>query len=114
MDRWYPDNIKAGSIDDYLTDLSDPAYTSGHIRGLQQLFAGRDRKLLKFAEFGVWKGATTGQLARFLNSEGELHLFDYEDTVVELKKSWLRQNIQTLRHGVVRTAILTRTIGACG
>jgi hypothetical protein len=86
MDRWYPDNIKAGSIDDYLTDLSDPAYTSGHIRGLQQLFAGRDRKLLKFAEFGVWKGATTGQLARFLNSEGELHLFDYEDTVVELKK----------------------------
>src|SRR6516165_870728 len=66
MDRWYPDRIMAGSIDDYLPRLSDPAYTTGLIQALGQLFAGRDRRLLKFAEFGVWKGATTGQLARFL------------------------------------------------
>ncbi len=85
MDRWYPDNIRAGSIDDYLVQLSDPDYTTGYIQGLQQLFQGRDRSLLKFAEFGVWKGATTGQLARFLDNAGELHLFDYQDTVVELK-----------------------------
>jgi hypothetical protein len=85
MDRWYPDRIMAGSIDDYLPRLSDPAYTTGLIQALGQLFAGRDRRLLKFAEFGVWKGATTGQLARFLDNQGELHLFDYDDTVAELK-----------------------------
>ena len=86
MDRWYPDRIMAGSIDDYLPRLSDPAYTTGLIQALGQLFAGRDRRLLKFAEFGVWKGATTGQLARFLDNRGELHLFDYDDTVAELKE----------------------------
>ena len=86
MDRWYPNRIVAGSIDDYLPRLSDPAYTTGLIQALGQLFAGRDRRLLKFAEFGVWKGATTGQLARFLDNKGELHLFDYDDTVGELKE----------------------------
>ena len=29
---------------------------------------------------------TTGQLARFLNNQGQLHLFDYSDTVSDLKK----------------------------
>jgi hypothetical protein len=85
MNRWYPDRIMAGSIDDYLPRLSDPAYTTGLIQALGQLFAGCDRRLLKFAEFGVWKGATTGQLARFLDNQGELHLFDYADTVAELQ-----------------------------
>ncbi len=86
MDRWYPDRIIAGSIDDYLPRLSNPAYTTGLIQVLGQLFAGRDRRLLRFAEFGVWQGATTGQLARFLDNKGELHLFDYDDTVAELKE----------------------------
>jgi len=85
MDRWYPDKIMAGSIDDMLPWLSDPACTSSLIRRLGQLFAGSDRNLLRFAEFGVWKGATSGQLAKFLDNQGELHLFDYEDTVSELK-----------------------------
>jgi hypothetical protein len=86
VDRWYPNRIMAGSIDDYLPRLSDPAYTTGLIQALGQLFAGRDRRLLRFAEFGVWKGATTGQLARFLDNEGELHLFNYDDTVAALKE----------------------------
>jgi hypothetical protein len=67
MDRWYPDRIMAGSIDNYMQSLAGPAYTSGLIQVLGQLFAGRDRNHLKFAEFGVWKGATTGQLAKFLD-----------------------------------------------
>ena len=92
MDRWYPDKIVAGSIDDYLSILRDPACTSGLIEGLGQLFAGVDRSQLKFAEFGVWKGATTGQLARFLDNKGELHLFDYEDTVAELKDKLVKAN----------------------
>lgn len=47
MDRWYPDRIIAGSIDDYLPRLSNPAYTTGLIQVLGQLFAGRDRRLLR-------------------------------------------------------------------
>jgi hypothetical protein len=96
MDRWYPDRIMAGSIDNYMQSLAGPAYTSGLIQVLGQLFAGRDRNHLKFAEFGVWKGATTGQLAKFLDNEGELHLFDYEDTVAELKVKLERINFTNI------------------
>ncbi len=86
MERWYPDRIVAGNIDDYLSCLADPAYDSSLIQILGQLFPNKDRSRLIFAEFGVWKGATTGQLARFLNNQGQLHLFDYSDTVSDLKK----------------------------
>jgi hypothetical protein len=96
MERWYPDKIVAGSIDDYLPILSDPACTSGLIEGLGQLFADVDRSQLKFAEFGVWKGATTGQLARFLGNKGELHLFDYEDTVCQLKDKLVKANFTNI------------------
>jgi Methyltransferase domain len=96
MDRWYPNKIMAGSIDDYLPRLSDPACTSSLIQRLEQLFAGSDRHLLKFAEFGVWKGATTGQLAKFLDHKGELHLFDYEDTVTELKNKLAGANFTNI------------------
>ena len=70
--------------------------TSGLIEGLGQLFADVDRSQLKFAEFGVWKGATTGQLARFLGNKGELHLFDYEDTVCELKDKLVKANFTNI------------------
>ena len=86
MERWYPDRIVAGNIDDYLSCLPDPAYDSSLIQILGQLFPDHDRSRLVFAEFGVWKGATTGQLARFLNNQGQLHLFDYSDTVTDLKR----------------------------
>jgi hypothetical protein len=85
MDRWYPDKIFAANIDDYLPRISDPAFTSPLIQTLERLFAGIDRKVLKFAEFGVWKGATPGQFAKFLSNNGELHIFDYEDNVSNLK-----------------------------
>lgn len=96
MYRWYPDKIMAGSIDDYILRLSDPAFTSGLIQGLGRLFVGVDRSRLKFAEFGVWKGATTGQLAKFLDNKGELHLFDYEDTVSELKNKLVKANFSNV------------------
>nr|WP_294500896.1 class I SAM-dependent methyltransferase [uncultured Rhodopila sp.] len=84
MDRWYPDKIFASSVDDYLPRLPEASFTTPLIAGLGRLFSGVDRDLLKFAEFGVWKGGTSGQLAKFLNNKGELHLFDYHDTVAEL------------------------------
>ena len=83
MDRWYPEKIRANSLDD-LPDLSDPKFVTPLTRALDRMFLGVDRNLLKFAEFGVWKGGTSGQLARFLNNNGELHLFDYHDTVSNL------------------------------
>lgn len=36
------------------------------------------------AEFGIYKGYTSIEFARFLNGRGELHLFDYEDRVKEV------------------------------
>jgi len=36
------------------------------------------------AEIGIYHGATTFQLAEFLNNEGELHLFDFEDRVEQV------------------------------
>jgi SAM-dependent methyltransferase len=36
------------------------------------------------AEIGVGVGATTAELAKLLNNRGELHLFDFEDTLSEL------------------------------
>jgi predicted O-methyltransferase YrrM len=33
------------------------------------------------AELGVYRGHTSGEIARWLNGEGELHLFDFEKTV---------------------------------
>jgi hypothetical protein len=90
MNRWYPDTIVAGSIDQYLPQLADPACTTGLIKALERLFAGADRSLLNFAEIGVWQGATTGQLAKFLGNRGTLHIFDYEDTVSALRGKLLK------------------------
>lgn len=36
------------------------------------------------AEVGIYKGHTSLELAKYLNGEGELHLFDYEDRVTEV------------------------------
>ena len=36
------------------------------------------------AEIGVYMGATSTEFAKFLNGRGELHLFDFEDNVLEV------------------------------
>lgn len=46
MERWYPDRIVAGNIDDYLSCLADPAYDSSLIQILGQLFPNKDRSRL--------------------------------------------------------------------
>src|SRR5690242_15790957 len=97
MERWYPSRIVAAGLDDYLALLADPALTTGLIQALGQLFAGRDRNNLRFAEFGVWKGATTVQLARFLDNRGELHIFDYEDTVARLQGELAKAGFNNVR-----------------
>lgn len=39
----------------------------------------------KFAEIGVGIGATTVEVCRILSNRGEVHIFDYESKVIELK-----------------------------
>lgn len=39
-----------------------------------------------FAEFGVGVGATTLEVAKILNNDGELHIFDFDDSVHELHR----------------------------
>ena len=36
------------------------------------------------AEFGIYEGHTSLEFAKFLNGQGELHLFDYEDRVADV------------------------------
>ena len=96
MDRWYPEKIYSGSIDQYIERISEAAFTSPFIQSLERMFAGVDRDVLRFAEFGVWKGGTTGQLAKFLGNKGELHIFDYEDTVLELKEKLAKANFNNV------------------
>lgn len=40
----------------------------------------------RIAEFGIYKGHTSLEFAKFLNGRGELHLFDFEDRVAEVAK----------------------------
>ena len=74
--RWYPEEIIAGDIDsgryekktiDFLRSIYKPGGPTFHV-----------------AEVGIWKGATSIEIARLLGTGGELHLFDYEDNVAEV------------------------------
>jgi hypothetical protein len=65
--------------------LNDPDFQCEPINVLERIFPGSDRSLLKFAEIGVWKGGMTVLLGKFLDNKGELHIFDYDDTISELK-----------------------------
>ncbi len=48
-------------------------------------FASRSHDFV-IAEIGVGVGATTLELARLLNNKGELHLYDFEENVEELRR----------------------------
>jgi predicted O-methyltransferase YrrM len=41
----------------------------------------------QIAEIGIFKGFTSMEFAKFLNGQGELHLFDYEDRVRSVAKA---------------------------
>ncbi len=79
MNRWYPNNILALTLDDTLRAIQEPSSGSVTTERLEMLFYGMDKKLLKIAEFGVWQGGTSAQYAKFLANAGELHLFDFDD-----------------------------------
>jgi hypothetical protein len=75
LERWYPERIMAGSVDDGVHDGRTIGFLhSSHL-------ATRDKADVEIAEFGIWKGGTSLQFARFLEGKGRLHLFDYHDNV---------------------------------
>jgi len=60
-----------------------------------------DRPLgFRFAELGVGVGATTIEVARILSGRGEIHLFDFQESVDELKADLQKQNyLNVIVHG---------------
>lgn len=85
MGRWYPKKIIATEAAEANALLLSSA-TTPLIDFLEQSFHGHDRDKLRIAEFGTWQGGTSVQLAKFLRGKGELHLFDFQETVDEVKK----------------------------
>jgi predicted O-methyltransferase YrrM len=62
----------------------------GELQYPRRIFTGKNQKTIDvivehgcrcIAEFGVAQGATSIEIARYLNGEGELHLFDFEDAI---------------------------------
>lgn len=80
--RWYPDRIFAGEFGGRYDDITIEFLFSDKIS-----FHHIDKASINIAEFGIWKGATSLQFARFLNHQGSLYLFDYEDKVAMVKQS---------------------------
>ena len=75
-ERWYPNKITAGE------------FGGKYNRPTVEFLLSDDNELhakpkdqLQIAELGIWKGATSYQFAMFLEGQGKLHLFDYEDNV---------------------------------
>jgi predicted O-methyltransferase YrrM len=86
------------------------------LRGIVDLVWGRDypkslainranRETLDFiattnatcvAEIGVYTGLTSAGLAQFLGGEGELHLFDFEDTAERVKQKLAEQGYRNV------------------
>jgi predicted O-methyltransferase YrrM len=77
--RWYPNAILAGDFGkEFNKDTID------FLNSDRCILPSSDRSHLNIAEFGIWRGATSLMFAEFLNHQGKLHLFDYEDNVASV------------------------------
>jgi len=56
------------------------------ISAIKNIFDNSDKASLCIAEIGVGMGATTLHIAKFLENKGSLHIFDFNESVVPLKK----------------------------
>jgi hypothetical protein len=80
-ERWYPDKILAGEM--------DGEYSQTTVDFVRDTF--RDNLNITIGEFGIWRGATTFQLARVLNGHGAIHIFDYSDNTTVVKEKLERR-----------------------
>jgi predicted O-methyltransferase YrrM len=76
-ERWYPREIVAG-------DIESGGFERKTLDFLSSVYRPRRGDPYRVAEIGVWKGATSLEIARLLGRDGELHLFDYQDNVDEV------------------------------
>lgn len=83
--RWYPEKILAAETGAVQAFLRDPDAGSSRLVRLERFFAGADKSKLRIAEFGIWQGGASACFAKFLGNAGELHLFDFADTVESVK-----------------------------
>jgi hypothetical protein len=57
----------------------------------------RDTKSQTVAEIGIYEGHTSLAIAKILNGSGELHLFDYQDRIDDVKKKIERAGYNNIR-----------------
>ena len=73
---WYPKNICADKFGGFYNQISlNFLYSKNNVMNHKK------KSELGIAEIGIWKGATSYQFAKYLNGEGILHIFDYQDKV---------------------------------
>ena len=65
---------------------------------IRQVYASRERDTLCVAEIGVHKGATSREIAKFLDNKGALHLYDFEHKCAEVATSLKEQGFHNVRH----------------
>lgn len=58
----------------------------GTINAIESLFKDANKDSLCIAEIGIGMAATTLHIAKFLDNKGELHIFDFNESVIPIKK----------------------------
>ncbi|MDR1241943.1 MAG: class I SAM-dependent methyltransferase [Deltaproteobacteria bacterium] len=56
------------------------------ISAIESLFGNADKESIRIAEIGIGMAATTLHIAKFLDNKGELHIFDFNESVIPIKK----------------------------
>jgi hypothetical protein len=80
--RWYPTKIRAGEFAGAYNNITIDFLTSN-----RNILSSMQKDQFQIAELGIWKGGTSYQFAKFLDGQGILHLFDFEDKVIEVRNN---------------------------
>lgn len=64
--------------------ILEPTYSV--IESIESIFGTADKNSLCLAEIGIGMGATTYHIAKFLENKGQLHIFDFAESVVPISK----------------------------
>ncbi len=91
-DHWYPDQIKAGEFAGKFNKE-----TVGFLLSKENDLHCVPKDQLQIAEFGIWKGATSYQFAKYLDGQGTLHLFDYDDKVTDVSNNLANEGYENVK-----------------
>jgi predicted O-methyltransferase YrrM len=90
--RWLPSPRRAEGRKNY----PDAVAVRQHNHAVVEFLEGTQCRMI--AEIGVYRGHTSRRIAQWLDGRGELHLFDFHDTVEQVAK-----DLAELGHHNVRT-----------